>query len=62
MGQRKKSESPTGFKPRLGALSTELQRTHGEREHILGSYLTRVFTLIFINSLKGSSQENSQGN
>ena len=40
----------------------ELQRTHGEWGHILGSYLTRVVTLLFINSLEGSSQENSQGN
>ena len=45
-----------------GALSTELRRTHGERGHILGSYLTHVVTLFFINSLEGSNQKNSQGN
>ena len=40
--------SPTGVEPmtfqkyRLDALTTELWGTHGERGHILGSYVTHV--------------------
>ena len=50
VGQRKKSESPTGFEPMTsqnpgggGApYPLELRRTHGEWVYILGSNLTRV--------------------
>ena len=39
-------------KHRAGALSTELRRTHGERGHILGSYLTRVLHNAWISNIE----------
>ena len=38
-------------KHRAGALSTELRRTHGERGHILGLYLTRVLLTAKISNV-----------
>ena len=39
-------------KHRAGALSTELRKTHGERGHILGSYLTRVLHTAWISNIE----------
>ena len=57
MGQRKKSESPTGFEPMTSqtaasTLSTGQRRTHGERGHILSSYLTCVLQTARISNVK----------
>ena len=41
-------------KHRAGALSTELRRTHGERGHILGSYLTCVLHTARISAMSRS--------
>ena len=38
-------------KHRAGALPSELRRTHGQRGHILGSYLTRVLHTARISSI-----------
>ena len=57
VGERKnpslrQDSNPWPPKHRAGALPSELRRTHGQRGHILGSYLTRVLHTARISNVE----------